>query len=197
MASLEGLIEDWPAATFRLGAEAAALTHGHPTGYLSAGCFALIVALLVRGKSLDHAIQVALHELSRHRGHEETFQAMRDAERAARTNPMNRMALSSLGGGWVAEEALAIGLYCALSASNFASGVLLAVNHDGDSDSTGSIAGNLLGLMLGEEEIPAYWLDELELRALIGQTANELFALQDEVAHTVTIDPARQQCTRD
>ena len=61
-----------------------------------------------------------------------------------------------MGGGWVGEEALAIALYCALNAQDdFAHGVLLAVNHSGDSDSTGAITGNLLGLMLGIDAIPA------------------------------------------
>src|SRR5690606_32842060 len=84
--------------------------------------------------------------------------------------------VEALGGGWVAEEALAIALYCALVAEgDFAAGVRLAVNHSGDSDSTGAIAGNLLGVMLGEEAIPAAWLRELELRDVIEQIADDLF----------------------
>ncbi|MCH8529213.1 MAG: ADP-ribosylglycohydrolase family protein [Saccharospirillum sp.] len=31
---------------------------------------------------------------------------------------------------------------------------MLAANHDGDSDSTGAITGNLLGVMLGVTVIP-------------------------------------------
>jgi hypothetical protein len=70
-----------------------------------------------------------------------------------------------MGGGWVGEEALAISLYCALAAEgNFAKGVRLAVNHTGDSDSTGSITGNILGAMQGKATIPALWLRELELK---------------------------------
>ena len=37
----------------------------------------------------------------------------------------------------MAEEALAIAVFCALAAPDFESGVLTAVNHGGDSDSTG------------------------------------------------------------
>ncbi len=40
-------------------------------------------------------------------------------------------------------------IYCALVAQDFTSGVLLAVNHSGDSDSTGSVCGNLLGALGG------------------------------------------------
>ena len=86
-----------------------------------------------------------------------------------------------MGEGWVGEEALAIALYSALSASDdFARGVLLAVNHSGDSDSTGAITGNLLGLSLGIEAIPSQWLDELELRAEIQAVAEDLYEGGDE-----------------
>jgi hypothetical protein len=37
---------------FRVGAEAAALTHGHPSGYLSAGMVAALVRVLITGTSL-------------------------------------------------------------------------------------------------------------------------------------------------
>ena len=86
-------------------------------------------------------------------------------------------AVETLGAGWIAEEALAIGLYCALVAKDFRHGVLLAVNHTGDSDSTGSICGNLLGAMLGEEVIPKEWLAVLEAREIIEQIADDLAKL--------------------
>jgi ADP-ribosylglycohydrolase len=50
------------------------------------------------------------------------------------------------------------------------------VNHSGDSDSTGAIAGNLLGAMLGEAAIPPDWLAGLELRAEIIRVADDLEA---------------------
>ena len=81
-----------------------------------------------------------------------------------------------LGGGWVAEEALAIALWCALVAPDLESALLLAINHDGDSDSTGSLTGNLLGAALGMAAIPARWLADLELRECIVRVADELAA---------------------
>jgi ADP-ribosylglycohydrolase len=85
------------------------------------------------------------------------------------------VAIARLGEGWVGEEALAIGIYCALVAgTDFAYGVRLAVNHDGDSDSTGAIAGNILGALLGSQSIPAEWLARLELRAVIETVGRDL-----------------------
>jgi ADP-ribosylglycohydrolase len=76
----------------------------------------------------------------------------------------------------VAEEALAISLYCAIAAPDLESALLLAVNHGGDSDSTGAITGNLLGAIHGERAIPRRWLDALELREEIERMAEELHA---------------------
>ena len=85
--------------------------------------------------------------------------------------------IEALGEGWVAEEALAISLYCALAFPNdFESAVLLAVNHSGDSDSTGAITGNLMGAILGERAIPERWLEELELRPIVARVADEASA---------------------
>jgi len=85
-------------------------------------------------------------------------------------------AIESLGGGWVGNEALAISLYCSLvSDGDFMHGVRLAVNHSGDSDSTGSITGNILGALRGEHSIPFDWLEHLELVEVINQVGNDLF----------------------
>ena len=53
---------------------------------------------------------------------------------------------------------------------------MLAVNLTGDSDSTGAIAGNLLGALHGVDAIPQRWLEALELREAIGQVADDLLS---------------------
>jgi hypothetical protein len=55
----------------------------------------------------------------------------------------------------------------------------MAVNHDGDSDSTGAITGNLLGAMLGMKAIQKTWLEPLELRDTIAEIAGDLFTFTD------------------
>jgi ADP-ribosylglycohydrolase len=160
---------------FETGCELAAITHGHPSGYLAAGAFAEIILQLSRGASLPDAVSAALDRLRPEAGHEETTAALEAAVALARSTEPTPEAVERLGEGWVAEEALAIGVYCALQARDFAHGVLLAVNHGGDSDSTGSIAGNLLGLIHGEAGIPPRWLDALELREVITEVATDLW----------------------
>jgi ADP-ribosylglycohydrolase len=95
-----------------------------------------------------------------------------------------------LGEGWVAEEALAVALYAVLATApaadapeagnpeaHFRAAVTLAVNHSGDSDSTASIAGNILGTYYGEECLPTAWLEALEAPEVIRGMASRLAAL--------------------
>ena len=162
-----------------LGALLAGLTHGHPTGRLAAGALAALVALIAHGESLTSAIARVKVLLRRYPGHAETLAAMMRAEVLAGAGVPRAETVIDLGEGWVADEALAIALLCALTAPDYESGVRLAVNHDGDSDSTAAITGNLLGAMHGVEAIPKRWLISLELRRVIIETADDLATFPD------------------
>ena len=160
--------------TFELGVEIAAITHGQSTGSLTAGVVAVMVAELVRGRRIADALTIAFAVVRARPHAHETVDALTNARRLAAEDVPVHEAIARLGQGWVAEEALAIAAYCALTAEDLASAVLAAVNHDGDSDSTGAITGNLLGALWGVEAIPSGWLEELELRDVIAAVADDL-----------------------
>ena len=162
---------------FEMGCQAAAITHGHATGQLASGALAAIIMELLQGAPLLQAINAVLPTLRAQPGSEETLVALESACRLAAQRPRDAQVLAQLGEGWIAEEALAIGVYGALSATDFPSGVALAVNHSGDSDSTGSIAGQLLGSMLGAQAIPRHWLEPLELKGVIEEMGDDLATL--------------------
>jgi len=164
---------------FATACDLASITHGHPSGCLSAGALAFIVSLILVGNSLTDAIPAAKEELRKHPSHKETLAAIEKAVSLANSRPRDRSALRELGKGFVAEEALAIGLYCALGAKDFEDGIILAVNHSGDSDSTGTITGNLLGAAGGIEAIPERWLTQLEMRSTIESVAYDLAAFPE------------------
>jgi ADP-ribosyl-[dinitrogen reductase] hydrolase len=153
-----------PEQTFQLAAEAAAFTHGHPSGYLSAAAMAVIVRSLVEGNDLRSAIDQSLAILLSYEGHKETEEAVKAAVALAGQASGDRAAaVETLGGGWVGEEALAIGLYAALCAGSFVEAIRIATNHSGDSDSTASIAGQLWGAMHGLDGIPHVWVSGLDV----------------------------------
>ena len=77
------------------------------------------------------------------------------------------------------EEALAVAVYCALKEKDFKKALQMAVNHDGDSDSTGAICGNILGAEGGMEVIPHSWLSQIELKELILDMAQKLYLVND------------------
>ena len=162
---------------FQLGMEASALTHGHVTATLSAGFLSLLISEIVNGAELGKAIATATIDLEKHPGHEETLAAVQAALLHATTGGGGDPLGQELGEGWIAEEAVAIALYSVLVTSNFEDAVILAVNRDGDSDSTGAIAGNLAGALYGVEAIPARWLEPLELCDDIATLADDLCQL--------------------
>ena len=164
-----------PARAFDEGVYSAALTHGHPTAQYATGCFAEIIARLVGGEILEEAIDNAVLRLRKNQECEETLRAVMMAVELAKSDGEREDAIKRLGKGWVADETLAIALYCALTERNSRKALIAAVNHNGDSDSTGAVCGNLLGAMYGLHGIPEEWFETLELCDFIKETADNLY----------------------
>lgn len=163
------------AKAFKIGAELAAITHGHPSGYLSAGTFSAIISCLNQGQELENAIQTSMMILKEWRHHEETLSAINKAIDLFEITQPAFENVEKLGKGWTGEEALAISLYCALHfTSNFEKAIVLSINHSGDTDSTGSITGNIIGLLAGRTGIPEDWILNLAMADTIIQIAQDL-----------------------
>jgi ADP-ribosylglycohydrolase len=125
---------------------------------------ASIVHLVAQGLDLNAAINQSCGILSGYNGHEETLRSAKLAVNLASQHAGEHVAMiEQIGGGWVGEEALAIGLYAVLSAGSFAEAVAIATNHSGDSDSTASIAGQIWGAMKGLDRMPHDWIISLDV----------------------------------
>ena len=165
----------------RIGAEAAAITHGHPLGWMPAAALAQIIHEIAQdGTPLPDAVRHALDTVADmwpESPERAAFLAlMEKAVRLAAEAGDDRTAIHQLGEGWVAEETLAIAVYCALRYSGDIDRALIAaVNHNGDSDSTGAVTGNILGAQVGLSGIPAKYTEKLELRDLILEIADDLW----------------------
>ena len=148
------------------GGEIAEATHKHPLGFLPASLLTILLYKLVPltpeqvRKDIDCLVDETLDMLDRiYVGKYETAKSYlkelsRKAIRLAHSGIPDAEALRYLGEGWTGEEAWAIALYCAVRhIDSVEEAIIASVNHDGDSDSTGSITGNIMGAIFGYEHI--------------------------------------------
>jgi ADP-ribosylglycohydrolase len=157
-------------------AESSLHTHGHPTAAVSAAFLANVIALLVDDHDLTDAIATTQHLIIDRfpNTHHETTNVVDRAIALADDGPPSPQIIESLGGGWIAEEALAISILVALTATDWRDALTRAVTHSGDTDSTGAITGNLLGTFRGDADLPTDWLTALEGKPTITRLANQL-----------------------
>lgn len=165
--------------SWRQAWDCASLSHGHIEAKASAAILATVISGMLEGLELRASLlQAAGLDDQNTKSSALVSHAVDLADQRADSDEAIRV----LGEGWVAEEALAIGAFCALSAGeDLMEGLRMAVNHKGDSDSTGSICGNLMGAAYGwrvVEALPAELLEELELREVIEKVAVEMVEVQ-------------------
>lgn len=164
------------------GAKAAAVTHGHELGYIPSAALVHIVCQLASAEKPDVFAAVlssmeAMPKLFPEAGFMRYYLDLMDkAIDLSQKDVDDRNAIRQLGEGWVAEETLAIAVYCAIKhADSFEDAIVASVNHDGDSDSTGAVTGNILGTALGYTSIPDHYLEKLELRDIIEEISEDLY----------------------
>ena len=179
------------------GAHIARVTHLHPLGYLPAALMTLLLSRIVPltpdevKESIIDIINDGLDVMMNMYGNDyakykEYLRALTlKAVNLAHSNISDIQAIMQLGEGWTAEEAWAISLYCVIRhIDNMKEAIIAAVNHDGDSDSTGSITGNIMGAIYGYEAIKRERLfcpygkkfeDTIELHNIILALADDLY----------------------
>ncbi len=170
---------------FDAAARAAGYTHGHPTGQIASGALAVLIRELVAGAELPAALDTVDGLLAGRPGSGETIAALAAARELAGRDP-SPAAVERLGGGWIAEEALAIAVYAALchpGSDAVLDALSLAVTHSGDSDSTGAICGNILGALHGETALPPTLVFAVEGRGALLELADDLVLEFTEHTH--------------
>ncbi|MBR6006279.1 MAG: ADP-ribosylglycohydrolase family protein, partial [Clostridia bacterium] len=165
-------------------AQIAAITHGHSLGFMPAAVLVHIIGSIVfpeGGERLplkDIVLEARAAADALFAGDPHIGELDRIVDLAAELSENGDADLENirrLGEGWVAEETLGIAIYCALRHQNdFSAGVVAAVNHSGDSDSTGAVTGNILGALLGYGAIEDKWKRDLELSDVILELADDL-----------------------
>ena len=166
------------------GAQLAAITHGHSLGYMPAAVLVHIINRIVfpaegERQPLKDIILEAKDTTGRIFAGDPHLRKLIDiidlAVRLSENEEDDLDNIHQLGEGWVAEETLGISLYCALRyQDDFSAGIIAAVNHKGDSDSTGSVTGNILGALIGYQAMEEKWKKDLELSDVILEIADDL-----------------------
>lgn len=167
----------------------AALTHGHPTALAASELTAYAVWLLRHGEGLVELPRL-LHERCRSerevyrrewvgelwrragntdptgyaaRGWDECLAALDRLTDALRRRDDGQDACLATGDGWIAEEALATSLYCALRHRDDPVGALArAAGTSGDSDSIAALTGAFVGVAQGMAAWPENWEKRIE-----------------------------------
>ena len=158
------------ALAMELGEAAGALTHGHIDGWLPSGALSAIVREIMNGEEIDAATNTVMSLLNDHPHFDKdlvrksgTTRLLCIVLRLLQGDKAANAVFSLLGEGWTGDEALAIGVYAACTENEFKKVVRLAANHDGDSDSTASIAGQLYGARHGITAVPHDWVRQLDV----------------------------------
>lgn len=171
--------------TGRIAGMAAFLTHKHPLSTYSSMALAMIVSEcilrneidrdILRSIIIDHVFKTlgTLFKGDKHLG--DLFNLILKAMALSGLNKPDTECIRELGEGWVAEETLAIAVFSVMRYINdFEKSIVCSVNHSGDSDSTGAVAGNIMGAIVGYKKIPDKFKANLELHDILVSTAEDL-----------------------
>lgn len=165
------------------GAEIGAITHGHSLGFLPSAMLVHIINRIIYSEeraTLKEIVLDARDTVKDLFSDDENIDYLTgivdSAIELSENNDCDLENIHLIGEGWVGEEALAIALYCALRhKDDFSAAIVAAVNHRGDSDSTGAITGNVIGAWLGYKAIDEKWKSNLELFDVLLNTADMLY----------------------
>ncbi|MDE6290858.1 MAG: ADP-ribosylglycohydrolase family protein [Muribaculaceae bacterium] len=189
--SQQSQAQDVRQETARVSADCARITHLNDLSTLASVFTALVIFECMRTHVIDRLTLRSIISLSM----DETLKALPGCGKSkefvaivqkaidlAGSAKSDREAIAELGEGWVAEETVAIAVFCVIRHIRDFEGCLVAsVNHDGDSDSTGAVAGNIIGTILGYTGIPEKYRTPLELQDLILSVADDLAGASDEI----------------
>lgn len=153
---------------YSVAIENSALTHGHQMSHIASAALVGLLRYISEGETLCDSVSLMRQDIKRifmDSLEVKVFDDLLQQAIFAGEKDFDDMEIiSRLGEGWVAEETLAIALYCSLKYSNDLKKALrVAVFHDGDSDSTGSVTGQILGTLLGAKKLPQEEIKRLDL----------------------------------
>lgn len=174
-----------------VAADAAHITHHNDMSNYASALTALIIYKCIKEREkvdrqrlrfiVEECLQIALDLAAESISGKRFASLIKESMSLAESETDDFKAIRSLGEGWIAEETLAIALFSTMRyIDDFEKCIVCAVNHDGDSDSTGAVAGNIIGAILGYDAIPEKYKKHLELHDVILSIADDLAGASDK-----------------
>ena len=163
----------------RLGAEAVALTYGHSTAFLSGAILADLIHRVVTRRGEDLRILMEESMTAAEAQFSETFPKVRAVTGALRY----AMDLAQQPGDVLeklvcqtAPQVLAGAFWVLMRCGDdFDAAMVAAVNHSGRSSAVAAVVGAVLGARLGDAQLPAFYVESLEVLEPLRTIADDLY----------------------
>ena len=171
-----------------LGAQAVALTHGEPMAFLSGSVLAYVIAAVLNDPEgdLESHFRLAAQTVADQFG-KEFPQALRlqktllEAIARAKDPDASHVKVMEAIGCTSCAQVLAGAMYAVLAGrGDFDSSAIIAVNHSGKSAAVAAVVGAILGAQLGEDSLPEFYLECLEVARTLPELASDLWQCYDK-----------------
>jgi ADP-ribosyl-[dinitrogen reductase] hydrolase len=163
-----GLVRTDPRQRFQEAAEISAVTHADPRAVHACVAYVELVAQLMEGASPETAVESVLAHRSL-RG---------DVRRVMAAAP--GLAAAELDTSGFVLATLSVAVWALLRPGPFEDVLVEVVNLGGDADTTGAVAGGLLGVHHGASAVPVRWLERLEYAPTLLAAVPDLAALRGD-----------------
>ena len=166
----------------RLGAECVALTHGHPLAFLPGAVVAHLVNRCLRDQetTLEELVEEALAALDDQFGREyrhvqEIIHLVHQAVAMAKDRGISTVQAMEKLKCDTGADVVAGAIYAALLwEQDFDNAMIAAANHSGRSAAVSCLTGAILGARMGEEALPDFYMDGLEIAPALRDLADDL-----------------------
>ena len=158
------------------------MTHGDPDAFLSAAVLTHVLSLLATRPEMDREelLQDTIDAIQLQFGREyvetthlwELLQMTTMLISSETVGPMEAMEQLRCR---TAPEVLAGALYaCVTCHRDFDTAIITAVNHSGRSAAVGAITGIIMGMRMGAEALPEFYLENLEPAQILEELASDM-----------------------
>ena len=158
------------------------MTHGGPEAFLSGAVLTQTLSMLLEGPeiSAEELISKVRYDIQLQFGREYAqttaiWELLQMAMSLADSSKVTQMEAMEQLRCMTAPEVLAGTLYaCMTCHGDFDAAMITAVNHSGRSAAVGALTGAILGLRMGEEALPEFYLESLEPTEILRELADDL-----------------------